>query len=219
MSLTFTAVAQDTTVVALARDGLAVVSAWTMVGMGLAFLAILVVLLLVLAELRMLSRTWSGFLATTTERSQSLLEHANSAARNLNHVTSVVRAEIDRLNGLIEGVTDDIGEASVEVRRRIADLSALLDLAQSEAEDAVLDAAAKLRMLRKGAGLLAKVGGLGGGAGAGGHEDGHAEAPAAAGGDAGRGTADGGGDAGNLGESVEGEEGMTTGVDIKDNDS
>ena len=74
-----------------------------------------------------------------------------------------MRTEIDRLNGMFEGVTDDIGEASVEVRRRIADLSALLDLAQSEAEDAVLDAAAKLRMLRKGAGLLAGVAGLGGG--------------------------------------------------------
>ena len=168
MSLTFTTALQDTTVVELARDGLAVVSAWTMVGLGLAFLAILVVLLLVLAELRTLSRTWTGFLATTSERSQPILEHANSAARNLDHVTTVVRSEIDRLHGMVEGVTDDIGEASVEVRRRIADLSALLDLAQSEAEDAVLDAAAKLRMLRKGAGLLGKVAGLGGGDGGGG---------------------------------------------------
>lgn len=157
MSLIFTAAVQDTTVVELARDGLAVVSAWTMVGLGLAFLAILAVLLLVLAELRALSRTWTGFVATTTERSGPLVEHANNAARNLDHITSVVRTEIDRLNGMIEGVTDDIGEASVEVRRRIADLSALLDVAQSEAEDAVLDAAAKLRMLRKGAGLLGMV--------------------------------------------------------------
>lgn len=157
MSLTFTVAVQDTTVVELARDGLAVVSAWTMIGLGLAFLAILVVLLLVLAELRMLSRTWTGFLDATSKRSEPLLEHANSAARNLDHVTSVVRSEIDRLHGMVEGVTDDIGDASVEVRRRIADLSALLDLAQSEAEDAVLDAAAKLRMLRKGAGLLGMV--------------------------------------------------------------
>ena len=161
MSLTLAAPLQDTTVVEL-------VSAWTMVGLGLAFLAILVVLVLVLAELRSLSRTWTGFVATTTERSGPLVEHANNAARNLDHITSVVRSEIDRLHGMIEGVTDDIGDASVEVRRRIADLSALLDLAQSEAEDAVLDAAAKLRMLRKGAGLLAGVAGLGGGDGGGG---------------------------------------------------
>ena len=175
MSPTFTVAVQDTTVVELARDGLAVVSAWTMVGLGLAFLAILVVLLLVLAELRTLSRTWTGFLDATSKRSEPLLEHANNAARNLDHVTTVVRSEIDRLQGMVEGVTDDIGDASIEVRRRIADLSALLDLAQSEAEDAVLDAAAKLRMLRKGAGLLAKVGGLGGGGGDGGGGGGGAE--------------------------------------------
>ena len=174
MSLVFTSSVQDTTVVEVARDGLAVVSAWTMVAMGLAFLAILVVLVLVLAELRTLSRTWTGFLTTTTDRSKPLVEHANSAARNLDHITSVVRSEIDRLNGMIGGVTDDIGEASLEVKRRIADLSALLDLAQSEAEDAVLDAAAKLRMLRKGAGLLAGVAGVGGGAAGGGGDAGNA---------------------------------------------
>ena len=174
MSLVFTSFVQDTTVVEVARDGLALVSAWTMVAMGLAFLAILVVLVLVLAELRTLSRTWTGFLTTTTDRSKPLVEHANSTARNLDHITSVVRSEIDRLNGMIGGVTDDIGEASLEVKRRIADLSALLDLAQSEAEDAVLDAAAKLRMLRKGAGLLAGVAGVGGGAAGGGGDAGNA---------------------------------------------
>ena len=63
MSPALTTPLQDTTVVELARDGLAVVSAWTLVGLGLAFLAILVVLVLVLAELRILSRTWSGFVA------------------------------------------------------------------------------------------------------------------------------------------------------------
>lgn len=149
MSPLVTTIPQDTTVVEVARDGLAVVSAWTMFAMGVAFLAILVVLVLVLAELRMLSRTWTGFLTTTTDRSQPLVEHANNAARNLDHVTSVVRAEIDRLTGIVGGVTDDLGEASLEARRRIADLSALLDVAQSEAEDAVLDAASKLRMPRR----------------------------------------------------------------------
>ena len=182
MTLVFTSSVQDTTVVEVAHDGLALVSAWTMVAMGLAFLAILVVLVLVLAELRTLSRTWTGFLTTTTDRSKPLVEHASSAARNLDHITTVVRSEIDRLNGMIEGVTDEIGEASLEVKRRVADLSALLDLAQSEAEDAVLDAAAKLRMLRAGAALLgrgvARRAGGGGGGGGGGTDDHAAAAPA-----------------------------------------
>lgn len=197
MSPLATTITQDTTVVEVARDGLAVVSAWTMVAMGVAFLAILVVLVLVLAELRMLSRTWTGFLTTTTDRSKPLVEHANNAARNLDHVTSVVRAEIDRLTEIVGGVTDDLGEASLEARRRIADLSALLDVAQSEAEDAVLDAASKLRMLRKGAGLLGKVGAWGGG---GGREEGGD----GGGGDGGDGDGDGDGGDGREGESAEG---------------
>jgi len=149
----------DTTIVEVARDGLALVSAWTMIGVALAFVAILVVLVLVLAELRGLSRAWTGFLAATGDRSRPLLEHAGNAARNLDHVTAVVRSEVDRLNETIGSVADDVGEASAEVRRRLADLSALLDLVQSEAEDTVLDVAAKVRMLRKGAGL--RVGGGG----------------------------------------------------------
>ena len=162
MSLTLTSPLQDTTVVEVARDGIALVSAWTMIGMALAFVAILVVLVLVLAEIRGLSRAWTGFLTSTGDRSRPMLEHAGNAARNLDHVTAVVRSEVDRLNETIGSVANDVGEASVEVRRRLADLSALLDLAQSEAEDAVLDVAAKVRMLRKGAGLRG-----GGGAGAG----------------------------------------------------
>ena len=168
MSLPFTSALQDTTVVEVARDGLALVSAWTMIGMALAFVAILVVLVLVLAELRGLSRAWTGFLTAAGDRSRPLLEHAGNAARNVDHVTGVVRSEVDRLNETIGSVANDVGEASVEVKRRLADLSALLDLAQSEAEDAVLDVAAKVRMLRRGAGLL---GGLRGGGGRGGGGD------------------------------------------------
>ena len=145
---------QDTTVVTVARDGLGVVSAWMTLGIGVAFAAILIVLLLVLSELRLLSRTWTGFLRTTTERSIPLVEHANNAAQNLERITEVVRSEVDRFDGAVGGVADDIGKAAEDVKRRVADLSALLDLAQSEAEDAVLDAAAAVRMLRKGTALL-----------------------------------------------------------------
>lgn len=145
---------QDTAVVTIARDGIGLASAWMTLGIGVAFVAILIVLLLVLSELRLLSRTWTSFLRTTTERSVPLVEHANNAARNLERITEVVRSEVDRFDGAVGEVADDIGKASADVRRRVADLSALLDLAQSEAEDAVLDAAAAVRMLRKGTALL-----------------------------------------------------------------
>lgn len=165
MSLLAGPALQDTTVVEVARDGLALVSAWTMIGMALAFVAILVVLVLVLAELRGLSRAWTGFLTAADDRSRPMLEHAGNAARNLDHVTTVVRTEVDRLNETVGNVADDLGQVSVEARRRLADVSALLDLAQSEAEEAVLDVAAKVRMLRRGAGLLERMRARGGGGG------------------------------------------------------
>ncbi len=149
---------QDTTIVTVARDGIGMVSAWMTVGLGVAFVAILIVLLLVLAELRRLSRAWTDFLTTTGERTIPLVEHANNAARNLDRITGVVRAEVDRFDGALVEVAEDIGKASADVKRRVADLSALLDLAQSEAEDAVLDAAATVRTLRKGAALVRGAG-------------------------------------------------------------
>ena len=149
---------QDTTIVTVARDGIGTVSAWMTVGLGVAFVAILIVLFLVLAELRRLSRTWTDFLTTTGERTIPLVEHANSAVRNLDRITRVVRSEVDRFDGALVGVTEDIGKVSADVKRRAADLSALLDLAQSEAEDAVLDAAAPVRTLRKGAALVRGAG-------------------------------------------------------------
>ena len=145
---------QDTTIVAVARDSLALVSSWMTVGIGLAFAAILLVSLLVLAELRQLSRAWSSFLTATSDRSRPLIEHANNVARNLDHITQVVRSDVDRLNEAFGGLADGIGDASEQVKGRMSDLSALLDLAQSEAEEAVVDAAAKVRVLRAGAGLL-----------------------------------------------------------------
>ncbi|MDE2804515.1 MAG: hypothetical protein OXN18_05120 [Gemmatimonadota bacterium] len=154
MPLNLETALQDTTVVTLARDGIGLLSAWMTVGIGVAFVVILIVLLLVLSELRLLSRTWATFLNTTAERSVPLVEHANNAARNLDRITEVVRSEVDRFDGAVGEVADDIGRASAEVKRRVADLSALVDLAQSEAEDAVLDAAAAVRMLRQGTALL-----------------------------------------------------------------
>ena len=148
------ALAQDTTAVAVVRDELSTVLAWTQVGAALAFAALLVVLALILVELRHLSRAWSGFLEDTSQRSQSIIEHARGAARNAEHITKVVRAEVDRLDGALTGLSTGIGEVSDQVRTRLTDLAALADVVQSEAEDAVLDGAAKVRMLRSGAGLL-----------------------------------------------------------------
>ncbi len=145
------ALAQDTTTVVLARDGLAVLTAWSLVALVVAVLAVLVVALRLQAEMRRHRAAWEGFLATASERSGSLVEHAGSAVRNIDRITETVRGEAERLGSSVGGMAGALEEAATELRRRTRDLLALLDLAQSEAEGAVIEAASRIRALREGA--------------------------------------------------------------------
>lgn len=154
-------VVQDTTVVELARDGLASFSAWAMGGAAVALVALLVVLLLVLVELRRLAASWTDFLAATGTRSQSLVDHASSAARNIDHITRTVRGEVDRLGASVGGLAKGIEYGSTELQRRLKDLLALVDVAQSEAEDAVLEVASRVRTMRTSAAGLFRLAQLG----------------------------------------------------------
>ncbi len=148
---------QDTTVVELARDGFTSFSAWAVGGASVALVALLVVLLLVLAELRRLAASWTDFLAATSTRSQSLVDHASSAARNIDHITKTVRGEVDRLGASVGGLAKGIEHGSTELQGRLKDLLALVDVAQSEAEDAVLEVASKVRTMRTSAAGLFRL--------------------------------------------------------------
>ncbi len=145
---------QDTVVVALARGGLESAMAWVTIGLALAVAGVLVVMVLVLSEVRRLSREWSRFLEATGTSVEPLVRHATGAARNLDQAAQAVRGEVERAAGALGGIAAGLEDAALQVRTRLADLSALLDLIQSEAEEGVLDATAKLRALRRGGGLL-----------------------------------------------------------------
>ena len=148
----------DTTVVTLARDPLSAASAWATVGLALAFVLILIVLLFILIELRKLSKAWTGLASVTQDRSRPLIEHANSAAQNVDYISQVLRSDVDRMNVAVRGLVDGIGDTSLDVQGRLRDLSALMDLVQSEAEEAVLDTATKVRSLRSGAAFIRSTG-------------------------------------------------------------
>ncbi len=142
---------QDTTVVVMAHDGIAVLTAWSLVALVVAVLAVLVVALRLQAEMRRHRAAWESFLATASDRSASLVEHAGSAVRNIDRITQTVRTEAERLGTSVGGVAGTLEEAATELRRRARDLLALLDLAQSEAEAAVLEAASRVRAVRESA--------------------------------------------------------------------
>lgn len=154
---------QDTVAVAVAWDSLdpgmdRLVSAalWTAGVLGTLILLFLTIGILLLVEARRLSRSWTAFAKETQGQFRPVIEHAAAAARNVDELTASVRAEVERLNQAVGGVAGGIDEASAQMRTRLADLSAVLDFAQSEAEAAVLEVAAKLRTVRAGAGWLAR---------------------------------------------------------------
>ncbi|NNF27582.1 MAG: hypothetical protein HKO53_13790 [Gemmatimonadetes bacterium] len=154
MLLPLPQIPRDTTVVTMARDPLATVSDWATVGLGVAFLALLIVLVLILLELRGLSRSWQQVLTRVADRSGPLIDSANGAVRNVEYITQVVRTDVERINGAVSGLANSLEEASEDVQGRVRDVRALLDLAQVEAEEAVLDAATRIRTLRSGQGVL-----------------------------------------------------------------
>lgn len=145
---------QDTVFVALAQGAFESATGWIMIGLAVVFVAVLAALVVLLVELRKLSHGWSKFVAATTEDAEPLLRHAASAARNLDRAAEAVRAEVTRATGAVAGIAGGLDDAADHLRKRLADLTALLDLIQSEAEEAVLDGAAKLRLLRRGVSLL-----------------------------------------------------------------
>ncbi len=139
---------QDTTVVTFASDGFVAFASWALGGLLLAFLVLVALVVLILAEVRKLSAAWTELLATTSARSESLLVSVTKTARNVEKVSGTIRDEVDRLGMSLGGFTDGIEQAAIQMQGRLKELLALVDLAQAEAEDAVLDAAAGVRALR-----------------------------------------------------------------------
>ena len=116
MPLTDATLSQDTTVLALAGDGLTLVPGWAAALIALALAAVMVVLLMLLVEMRRMSSAWGRFLSSAEERSRPLVEHVNAAARNLEHITEVARTDIDRVNRAFTGLADGVAEAAEELR-------------------------------------------------------------------------------------------------------
>jgi len=150
----FLQVAADTTVVLLARDGLGAVSAWAALVLIVTMALLLLVSIFVLYELRKLSRQLSSTAEVFGDRSRPLIDHMGGAVKNVEYISTVLRADVDRLRGSLDGLAEGVNSASGSMKDRIGDISALLDLAQAEAEDAVLDTAAKVRAFRTGVGFL-----------------------------------------------------------------
>lgn len=131
----------------------------TLVGVSSALNTLLLLALLVLLAPTVWSftrnmRQLRALLDRVYDDLKPLAGHANRIASNLDEITESVRAEV-------KGVTDTIAQAKHGLHRalestdqRIRKVGALLDVAQEEAERAIVSTAATVRGVRAGAAAM-----------------------------------------------------------------
>lgn len=68
-----------------------------------------------------------------------------------------IRSEVQEYLVISRGLRQDLGKGVKRVKRRLSDLDALYEVVHDEVEDTALDVAAKLRVVRDGAGMVGRI--------------------------------------------------------------
>jgi hypothetical protein len=130
------------------RDGLAVAADVAVIGMGVAF----VVLTLIVG--RLLLRVDGAVREMRIGVRQNLgpvSDRARSISDNVEFITQALRTDVERLNASVKALTDRLHLASERMEERIEEFNALMEVVQSEAEDIFIDTASTVRGVRAGA--------------------------------------------------------------------
>jgi uncharacterized protein YoxC len=147
--------APDTVAVLAAQGLLPTVEAISMIVLGVAILAVLTALLLVLLQLRKASHTLTTLAGKVEKEATPVLDRARSVAENVEFITMAVRTDVEKITASVAGLNDRLREASNRMEERIQDFNALVDVLQGEAEEMALDTAAAVRGVRAGTRNLA----------------------------------------------------------------
>lgn len=83
-----------------------------------------------------------------------IVRHASATADNVAYITAAARADVQDLRGVVAEATGRMQEAVALAEERLHALAALLEVAQEEAQDAFVTAAATMRGVRQGARAL-----------------------------------------------------------------
>ena len=120
-----------------------------------AFFALMVpLLLLVMLQVRRLSRVVKELGEKGLQRADPLLERGRGAMENVEFVTMAVRNDVEQITTAVKGLSDRLKQASDRMEERVAEFNALMDVVQSEAEDVFIGTAATVRGVRAGARAL-----------------------------------------------------------------
>lgn len=105
-----------------------------------------------------------------------LLRDLMGVARDLTSVTATIRGDVEMVHATVADVNSRVKEVVRVAEHRVAELDALLGVAQQEAESVLLSASAAARGVRAGAAALANIVGVGTGYRTGYRDDARSEA-------------------------------------------
>lgn len=83
--------------------------------------------------------------------------HLEAAAANVEYVSLAVRQDVEAVSGTVRSTNEKVRTAADAVGKRLAELNALMDVVQAEAEDIFIRTAATVRGVQAGAGAFARM--------------------------------------------------------------
>ena len=84
-------------------------------------------------------------------------DRARAAAENVEHITTLVREDVELVHSSVAGLADRLKGASERMEERVEEFNALMDVVQGEAEAVLLDTAAAVEGVRVGAKTIGKA--------------------------------------------------------------
>lgn len=146
--------ARDTLLVMVAPPGIANIGEWSLLAILVAVFAGVVALLAFLRRLAAHGLRLTEIARRLEEQSRPVLERAVGVADNVDAITRSLRDETRHLAGSLRALSDRLRQASTHMETRIDEFNALLEVVQSEAEEAFLKTASAVRGVGAGARAL-----------------------------------------------------------------
>ncbi len=83
-----------------------------------------------------------------------IVKHAGAVADDVHYLTTSLRADMQQVSQTVAGANERVQAAILTTERRLRDFSALVDVAQGEAEDLLVRSASTMRGVRAGVDTL-----------------------------------------------------------------
>lgn len=137
-----------------ARSWTDVVIAGGQLVVSIAVLALLVAVVLMLVALRKGIKELTTLLHSSYGELSAAAHGIRNVAEDVKGITGSLRGDVDELGATVRAVNDGVRVVLARAKKRLRRLDALVDVAQAEAEEFVVNSAATLRGLRFGASAL-----------------------------------------------------------------